>query len=127
MTELKPCPFCGRTDGLSLKRICIEPDVLYRHAVICTKCSSSGSKEYTAEKAVERWNKRHYPADVQQAVERMKPKKVIPEKVYFAPKNRGAYFFRFLCPTCKGIANRATNREFCNNNGCGQALDWSEE
>lgn len=73
------------------------------------------------------WNDAMNNPEVKKALERMKPKKVIPEKVYWAPKNRSAYFIRFLCPTCGGIADRATNREFCNKNGCGQRLDWSEE
>lgn len=122
MSELLPCPFCG---GKAYMQISQEMET-FVYYIICPHCDSAGLKSFEKEKAIERWNTRHYPPEVEKAVERMKPKKVIPEKVYWAPKNRRAYFIRFLCPTCGGIANRATNREFCNDNGCGQALDWSE-
>lgn len=117
MTDLKPCPFCGgevKIEGGAHK------------SIFCIRCRTFDFYDADTERMARKWNTRHYPPEVQQAVERMKPKKVIPEKVYWAPKNRRAYFIRFLCPTCGGIANRATNREFCNNNECGQALDWSE-
>jgi len=138
MSELKPCPFCGGN------AIYVTGSYIGGGIVKCKDCHAQtfivlfdclpaeefdellDKKAFLKEKTIEKWNTRHYPQEVKQAVERMKPKKVIPEKVYFAPKNRGAYFIRFLCPTCWGIANRATNREFCNNNGCGQALDWEE-
>ena len=119
--KLLLCPFCGKRPHL------IEPDDGdFKWSVSCLHCVAIDMQDISKEGVVEKWNRRHYPPEIEKAVERMKPKKVIPEKVYFAPKNRGAYFIRFLCPTCRGIANRATNREFCNNNGCGQALDWSE-
>jgi predicted RNA-binding Zn-ribbon protein involved in translation (DUF1610 family) len=114
MSELLPCPFCGgevELVGINVQR--------QKMMFVCGKCNA----EVVLTDDVE-WNYRHYPPEVEKAVERMKPKKVIPEKVYWAPKNRRAYFIRFVCPTCGGIANRATNRTFCNNNGCGQALDW---
>ena len=122
MTDLKPCPFCG---GKVELHYAINYNGITEYYISCRSCCYMNF-ESSIEKAVSKWNHRHYPPEIEKAVERMKPKKVIPEKVYFAPKNRGAYFIRFLCPTCRGIANRATNREFCNNNGCGQALDWSE-
>ncbi|MBR4004861.1 MAG: hypothetical protein IKI90_03340 [Treponema sp.] len=126
MSELLPCPFCP--DGK------VKDYIGDREAGVVCSCGASiliSHGTYVSEdealcEGIKRWNTRHYPPEVEKAVERMKPMKVIPEKVYWAPKNRGAYFIRFLCPTCRGIANRATNREFCNNNGCGQRLDWSE-
>lgn len=56
--ELKPCPFCGRTD------IHIEPNGIGDYSVVCghelTGCGASTS-DYrceSEEQAVERWNRR---------------------------------------------------------------------
>jgi len=125
--ELLPCPFCGSTDTEIVAGIDDENTLHMVGHVTCMNCGASSGWWRDRNTAIEKWNTRHYPPEVEKAVERMKPKKVIPEKVYWAPKNRRAYFIRFLCPTCGGIANQATNRTFCNNNGCGQALDWSND
>ena len=56
MTELKPCPFCGRKTS--------EDDVLYfaqsEYSVMCMngKCSAQGPYRKTEKAAIAAWNKR---------------------------------------------------------------------
>lgn len=114
MTELLPCPFCGEKPALISP---CESDHMW--AISCSYCCmelASVSKE----EAVKRWNTRHYPPEVEKAVERMKPKKIV-EKECSRKVMRGS-FYR-ICPTCgKGIGYMDIY-EFCK--VCGQALDWS--
>ena len=114
MTELLPCPFCGEKPALISP---CESDHMW--AISCSYCCmelASVSKE----EAVKRWNTRHYPPEVEKAVERMKPKKVLDTRYKY--DDRGEMFFTARCPSCgDDIFNNAL---FCE---CGQRLDWSEE
>lgn len=69
-----------------------------------------GTASEARERAYKAWNTRHYPPEVQQAVERMKPKK---------PKKTGTY--KAECHCGKDIIKRV--HKFCPD--CGQAIDWS--
>jgi len=113
MSELKPCPFCGSKPKIfTLKR----KGYVDIHYIECVnrKCNEPFSKAYDEEEVVKKWNTRHYPPEVQQAVERMKPK----EPMY-------SYEGTGKCPVCRDLVNTTEDRNFCWN--CGQALDWGEE
>ena len=60
MTEpLKPCPFCGRKKGLSVKRTEINKEFnVAKYHVKCPNCYTQGPDDYNAVKCVEAWNKR---------------------------------------------------------------------
>ena len=105
---LKPCPFCG---AVPQTQINLEEDT-FMYYIACCHCNLAGVRSYDKEIAIEKWNTRHYPADVQQAVERMKPK----EPMY-------SYEGTGKCPVCRELVNTTEDRNFCWR--CGQALDWS--
>ena len=69
--------------------------------------------------AIEKWNTRHYPAEVQQAIARMKPMKVI---------NRWSqYGIEYGdCPACIYPVERKFWDDHQHCDRCGQRLDWSE-
>ena len=50
--ELKPCPFCGGSDQLSIE---LEP---ITWAGYCDNCCSYGPQEITKERAIDAWNQR---------------------------------------------------------------------
>ena len=58
MSELKPCPFCGRTKYLKVhRRKCRDfPDGMF--AIKCTRCGIRGRYQLTEERAVDAWNER---------------------------------------------------------------------
>lgn len=74
MNELKPCPFCP--DGK------VRTFIGKREAGVLCSCGASVllpygtyvSEDEALCQCIKRWNTRHYPDEVQQAVERMKPK-----------------------------------------------------
>lgn len=54
--QLKPCPFCGETENLKIKRDSqLAP---CNHWVMCYECCSRGGSENTRGKAIAAWNKR---------------------------------------------------------------------
>lgn len=112
MTELKPCPFCGKKPQL------LEPDDSNKlWSVSCLSCVSIDLEELTEERAIQKWNTRHYPPEVQQAMERMEPKKPIDAVEAYC--NGMPVVVAGDCPNCG--ANRTRQDSFCN---CGQRLDW---
>ena len=52
MSELKPCPFCGRDE------ITIEPRHLGRFYVVCERCLTQGAGYELQPTAIEKWNAR---------------------------------------------------------------------
>lgn len=92
--ELNRCPFCGE------KPVCMT---LFQ--VRCEHCDINLT--------VNDWNHRMYPKEVEKAIDRMKPHKVI---IYDDIRDYGG------CATCGNIVN--TDYVFCPE--CGQALDWNE-
>lgn len=58
------------------------------------------------------WNTRVYPKEVQEAIEKQKPKKPQKDIVHYR------------CPNCDAMLNTYETCECCNH--CGQKLDWSE-
>lgn len=106
--KLKPCPFCGgeaaiKTDGVGE----------FIECATCHVCIFGSF--YTRKQKINRWNTRHYPPEVQRAVERMKAKKVIIDDDYVTKK--------YLCPQCK-TGLYSTLDKYCP--CCSQALDWEE-
>ena len=55
LVELKPCPFCGTDEGLSIERYDSQfhRSLFYVH---CNKCEVNSVPEPTVEKAIEEWN-----------------------------------------------------------------------
>lgn len=53
MSELKPCPFCGRADQLHVSEVYKDEIVVY-----CRNCGATGGTRETKLKAVEAWNTR---------------------------------------------------------------------
>lgn len=51
--ELKPCPFCGRTDGLAIVSCGCE-----MYEVHCIFCQVKQGKWHGLEEAVDAWNRR---------------------------------------------------------------------
>jgi len=66
MSELKPCPFCGRVDKLIIDEVHQRMDdiVIRQYRVCCsaagdnTGCGASCGYQLTEEEAIERWNRR---------------------------------------------------------------------
>ena len=124
MSELLPCPFCGKRPHL------IEPDDGdFNWIVSCLHCVAIDMQDISKEGVIEKWNRRHYPAEVQKAMERMTPKKVIRRKTYGKKGTDEEYllFTEYACPTCGiEIPIMDMDTKFCAD-GCGQALDWSND
>ncbi|MBS7327853.1 MAG: Lar family restriction alleviation protein [Oxalobacter sp.] len=124
-SKLLLCPFCG-SENIEKKIQQNFPGV-FTVIIGCADCPGNPievgkSKDVVEQKAVERWNRRHYPPEVQQAVERMKPKKVTYDDSSLG-KPGVPEFWIAHCPECKQpIDFNDTPFEFCRR--CGQALDW---
>lgn len=115
MSELLPCPFCGSTPYM---QTLLQNDS-FVYYIICTHCDSAGLRSFEKEKAIERWNTRHYPPEVEKAVERMKPKKGVIRTDNFLEAEC------CYCPSCDTYLEPPYEvSDFCPE--CGQALDWSE-
>lgn len=109
--ELKPCPFCGgpadfRDDGCIGYAYCI-------HCLARTDDYYSWRDKNWKENAARDWNDRVYPPEVQEAVEKQKPKE---------PTNKQIEGIGD-CPMCKSSV--LSQLGYCL--FCGQKLDWSEE
>lgn len=124
MTDLKPCHVCGGKPRISG---CVLINGKHWNMVSCSaedhtvQVNVAGE---TADKAralaIEKWNTRHYPAEVQQAVERMKPEKVIERW-----SQHGIEYGD--CPACICPVERKPWDDHQHCDRCGQALDWSDE
>lgn len=58
MGELKPCPFCGKTDTLRIVSFGFE-----RYGVECVGCQVKQGQWHGLEVAIEAWNRRVNDAD----------------------------------------------------------------
>ena len=56
MEELKPCPFCGRTDTLHFDRY--QSDGEWWGYIECTECIMTGPVGKLKRDAVDAWNRR---------------------------------------------------------------------
>lgn len=110
MKELLPCPFCGEKAGYCVSGL--------KGHVYCTGCGVMTDGSYThrepdwAKEETRLWNQRAYPPEVQEAIEKQKPKKPKKDIVHYR------------CPNCDAMLNTYETCECCNH--CGQKLDWSE-
>lgn len=62
MTDFKPCPFCGRTDGFQVKT------VWKTYRFVACKCKAAGPVTKDDEEAIAAWNMR--PSSLREGVER---------------------------------------------------------
>ena len=109
MTELKPCPFCGKRPQL------LEPDDSNKlWSVSCLSCVSIDLEELTEERASQKWNTRHYPPEIETAIERDAAKKPVPRE--------GTPWE--TCPNCGSFVVKVIDKVGCSN--CLQRLDWGE-
>lgn len=122
MSELLPCPFCGKRPHL------IEPDYGdFNWIVSCLHCVAIDMQDISKEGVIEKWNRRHYPPEVQQAMERMKPVAIKPKLLdEYHPDGR---VYLITCENCKK-EYKLIGFEFSDAiqhcGKCGQALKWSE-
>lgn len=108
--ELLPCPFCGgeakyRDDGMNGYVLCWE-------CLARTDSVYSWRDENWTEEVAREWNTRVYPKEVQEAIEKQKPKKPQKDIVHYR------------CPNCDAMLNTYETCECCNH--CGQKLDRSD-
>ena len=92
--KLLPCPFCGN------------------HPAISDETTAWDSND-AEQDAIWKWNNRVCPKEVQEAIEKQKPKKPQKDIVHYR------------CPNYDAMLNTYETCNFCNY--CGQKLDWSEE
>ena len=109
--ELLPCPFCGENDI----EIIFGEDEMY--SADCGNCAATGPAENNPDAAMWEWNTRVYPTDVQAAIDRAKPKKILNQYKRYG-KERGN------CPGCSQSIDDQYAEKVCPS--CGQRLDWSE-
>ena len=126
-TDLKPCHVCGGKPRISgcgtlCGYWCMVTHAEADHSVWIS--AEAETKEQAKALAIEKWNTRHYPPEVEKAVERMKPKKVIRHQWSDNSKGFLALHCDYNCPVCDGELEDMV--DFCPHEGCGQALDWSE-
>lgn len=109
--ELLPCPFCGGK-AVMVRAIPRVPNI----EVFCKKCKGGFQKSLTNEHEIAKlWNTRVYPKEVQEALEKQKPKK--PAGVL-----RKDGFLLGPCRSCGAVVN--TGNKFCRI--CGQKLNWND-
>ena len=58
MTELKPCPFCGKSDRLTVHRRKSRHYEEPLAAIKCERCGIRGRYQLKEERAIEAWNTR---------------------------------------------------------------------
>ena len=116
MTELKPCPFCPHGESELVPGTAGDTRGRIFWRVECSECHGTIGWHLDKEDAIKAWNRRVYPPEVQQAIERMKPKKV---KRTFSGES-----WEYFCPAC-GIYGVVEEQEFCDS--CGQRLDWEKK
>lgn len=132
--NLKPCPFCGGKAYLGDKM------ATAMWTAYCGKCVAIEMHDVTRDGVINKWNTRHYPLEVMQAVERIKPftedaqkfrklhelverdAAMPPEKVITDTGPRGIKAF-FICKACR-TETITPHQDFCQM--CGQRLDWEE-
>ena len=123
MFEPVPCPLCGKKPKFTGFKSCLG----YYGNLTCTDSRhhvevsvNAETEKEAVKKAILAWNKRHYPADVQQAIARMKPMKVINKW-----SQHGIEYGD--CPACIcPVENKEWNdHPHCER--CAQALDWETE
>lgn len=129
--ELLPCPFCGGkakwNGGLGnyvtlTCRICGA--YLEERVTATINKMPEANLEDAENRLIEKWNTRHYPHDVQQAVERMKLKKITYDDSSLGKPGVPEFWIAY-CPECnQPIDFNDTPFEFCRR--CGQRIDWSE-
>ena len=107
--ELKPCPFCR--GEAKIKRV--TGSINYRY-VKCSSCGARTKEWFGVDVAVTNWNTRVYPKDVQEVVERDKPKAPIVKT--------SKYGKNYFCPSCDNDVSETY--DCCS--ACGQRLNWGE-
>lgn len=115
--ELKPCPFCGGEAEIDSDEYGDGPNRMSCTRVYCSNCyceTDWNTGIYDFKDAIDIWNTRVYPPEVQAAIERDKPKEPI-VKVSKYGKN-------YFCPTCDNDVSETY--DCCS--ACGQRLDWRE-
>lgn len=117
--KLLPCPFCGNHPAIS-DETTAEGIVVFVHCEYCatherdvTSYSTAWDSNDAEQDAIWKCNNRVCPKEVQEAIEKQKPKK---------PTNKQIEGIGD-CPMCKSSV--LSQLEYCL--FCGQKLDWSEE
>lgn len=116
MSELLPCPFPMEQKPV-IEKIgnCYEINCIEVRRGIYIKVVVRVREDIGDEKMLtEIWNTRHYPPEVQQAVERMEPREIV--------KTNFGTFDLVSCSGCGHVVS--INAKFCSE--CGQNLDWRE-
>lgn len=123
MSELLRCPFCGST-----RLTTIGSESIRCLDCLCTLYTPLPVyKNESLDDLIERWNRRHYPPEVQKAVERMKPVVIKPKLL--DEYNPDGYVHLIKCENCKQ-EYKIIGFDFSNVirhcGTCGQAylLDW---
>lgn len=124
--ELLPCPFCGGEakmifDHNGEKHVARIFCRLSHHAFVH---AYGETKDKAQPAAINKWNTRVYPPEVQAAIDRDAPKKPVRKK------EETRTYSNMLCPSCGAHQKHYYEWEkeelpFCLS--CGQRLDWSEE
>lgn len=116
--KLLPCPFCGNHPSIS-DETTAEGIVVFVHCEYCatherdvTSYSTAWDDNEAEQDAIWKWNRRTYPLEVQEAIEKQNPKKPKYDIVHYR------------CPNCDAMLNTYETCECCNH--CGQKLDWSD-